>query len=677
MKKLSLLWIAFLAFSAIFVSCKQESADLTVDYVGSDKGWYGDTITFKINVNATNDFSLNVSNNHDNQTFEDNYQAGSNTIDYQYIIPSDVSEGDVVSVSFSVTVKGKTEPVTVVKDITATTTGGGETVYHHGTVSEDETWLASQTHIVDGNLYVTGCKITIEPGTIIRVQEGYEIEFSGQNTELQANGTAEAPITFTSDLTTPTAGSWDGLYFSSGVNTTTLLNHCKIEYAGSNSNYGVIVLNSASISVENCEISKSGSYGVDAGSNSFVSFVNDTIKECADYAITISASAANSIGDGNVITSDMGIEITGGKISSGDVVWRKQTVPYVLTDDVEIDGANNPKLTINKGTTVLLKSGTSITVAGSEYGTLIAQGTADSMIVFSSASPTPQEGDWDYIMFDQGSTNCLLEYCDIKYGGGNSSWGMVDLEDNAVVSIKNSKLSYSKYFAVKTEGSTNGFQEFTNNELTKTSGHLMKIKGLHVGTIGDNNTFTTDANSGILVTGAFSSTITINSDCQWNKQTCPYYIGDEIIVRNNATLTITHGAVLKFMNDTYLQVGYSDEYGRLYAEGNDGAEDVIFTSASPSPQNGDWYGIIFDSNTLSGSVLDYCKVFYGGGNSSYPANVTIYPCGSNNPSLSDCEIAYSAGYGIYLKKVGGNLATPSLYNNSIHDNTSGDIGQDN
>lgn len=663
-----------MALAAMFSSCKEESANLTVDYVGSDKGWYGDTIRFKVTVNATNSFSLKVSNNHDNQKFENNYQAGTNTIDYQYIIPTDLTEGSIVSVSFTATIEGQDKPVTIVKDIKATIQSSGNIVYHHGTVSANETWLASKTHIVDGNLYVTGCTITIEPGTIVRVQNGYTIKFSGQNTELQATGTAEAPITFTSDLTTPTSGCWGGLYFESGINTTSMLKYCKIEYAGSSN--GAINLNSATISVENCEISKSAKYGVKAGSNSFVSFVNNTIKECTNYAITISAKDAGSIGKGNQIVSEMGIEITGGTISTGEIVWKKQTVPYIISDYLYIKGANNPKLTIDKGTTVLIKNGLTIKVGGSgTYGTLVANGTTDSMIVISSASSTPQDGDWDFILFDEGSTNCLLEYCEIKYGGGNSSWGMIDIENNAIVSIKNCKISNSKYYAIETENSTNGFSEFTNNELSKSSGHIIKVKGLHVATIGTGNTFATDANSGILVTGASESYIYIRNNCQWNKQSVAYFIEDPLVIRNNATLTIDPGVVMKFISGKYLQVGLSDEYGKLVAEGT-GAEQITFTSSSPTPQKGDWGSIRFTTKTMSGSILEYCKISYGGYSSSFKGNITVDPCGSNNPTIVDCEIAYSKYFGVYKKKVNNVYGDPSLYNNSLHDNESGDIGQD-
>lgn len=67
-------------------SCKQNNTFISVDFNGSDKGWYDDTISFNATIETTNDFTLTVTNSHDAQKFEKNSNKGSNTVDYQYII---------------------------------------------------------------------------------------------------------------------------------------------------------------------------------------------------------------------------------------------------------------------------------------------------------------------------------------------------------------------------------------------------------------------------------------------------------------------------------------------------------------------------------------------------------------------------------------------------------------
>lgn len=72
---------------------------------------------------------------------------------------------------------------------------------------------------------------------------------------------------------------------------------------------------------------------------------------------------------------------------------------------------NGVTLTINPGTHVIFKNGTSLRV----FGTLSAEGTSDEPIVFTSANSFPNRGDWDGIYLYDDS--CILKYCDIEYAG--------------------------------------------------------------------------------------------------------------------------------------------------------------------------------------------------------------------------------------------------------------------
>jgi len=486
MKKINYLSVFLIIILAFLSSCKNDKPVFNITSLSGDKGWYGDTVKFSVNVEANESFSLKITNNHDFQVYENNFAAGSNTVEYGYVVPTDLTEGDIVSISFAATLDGDTKTETVVKDITITINGNGEVIYHHGTITTNETWSASNTHIVDNDLIISGCKVLIEPGSVIRIQQGLDIVVEGQNSGITATATAQAPITFTSSLA------------------------------------------------------------------------------------------------------------------------------------------------------------------------------------------APQAGDWKYIQFKDGS-NSTINYCIFKYGGDNSSWGMIDIQSNALVSIDNCTFSDFKEFAIEAE-EDNGFVSFTNNTITIASGHAMKIRGKHVQDIGSGNVFNVDVNSGILVTGSSSNYIYITENATWLKQSCAYFIEDEITIKNNSTLTIQAGAVLKFLSGVYLQVGYSSEYGKLIAEGTE-TEKIVFTSASPNPIIGDWGSIRF-STTATNSILKYCEISYGGYSSSYKGNIAVEPCGNENPVIENCEIHHSKYYGVYKDKVSGNWGNPLLTNNNYHDNTMGDVGQD-
>lgn len=548
------------------------------------------------------------------------------------------------------------------------------------TITQPTTWLKSEgTHTVTGTTIVENTSLTIEPGTVIKFSEGAKLIVRGQNSSLTALGTASLPIIFTSASNAPTAGDWIGIELN-GVLPTTTMTFCTIEFAGGNNSYGAVSISDCSVNMTSCTIRNSNSYGITVSTNTnydskFGTFTANNISNCTNAPIRIHPNFAHTIGLANIITTATGIEIPGGTYTQPDETWKLQTVPYVITDDLTIANTSNATLRIEAGSILKLASGVSINVSSSgNYGSLIAQGTELLPITFTSNSTSPQVGDWDYIIFKEGATGCILDHCIVEYGGANSSWGMIDLQKNAQLSVKNSIIRHAKYYNVEAEDQT-GFIAFENNTLTKANGHLMKIRAMNINSLGIANVYNTDINSGIYVTGSSSSYNYIEQNATWRAVNTAYFIEDPLIVRNNATLTLEAGATLKFMEGEIMQIGESDSYGKLIAQGT-AQLPIIFTSASPAPQAGDWGSIRFSGNTLEGSILSNCKIGYAGSNSSYEGNIIVYYSTANNPVIENCELHNSKYFGLYLKKYSGNLGNPLLSGNTYYANVSGEIGQD-
>ncbi|MGK6351056.1 hypothetical protein [Parapedobacter sp. DT-150] len=81
----------------------------------------------------------------------------------------------------------------------------GEEMVKSGSITANETWTAENVYILDGKVVVdAGVTLTIEAGTIIKGEEGQGDQASAlvvaQGGKLMANGTADAPIVFTSVL---------------------------------------------------------------------------------------------------------------------------------------------------------------------------------------------------------------------------------------------------------------------------------------------------------------------------------------------------------------------------------------------------------------------------------------------------------------------------------------------
>jgi M6 family metalloprotease-like protein len=100
----------------------------------------------------------------------------------------------------------------------------------------------------------------------------------------------------------------------------------------------------------------------------------------------------------------------------GDVtVWVKPiTIPEDTFNPEPKLADTDSALVVKPGTEVKFSNWTALEV----YGALIAEGTADSMITFTSAAQNPEDGDWGEILFykECADSFSLLKHCDISYG---------------------------------------------------------------------------------------------------------------------------------------------------------------------------------------------------------------------------------------------------------------------
>ncbi len=79
-----------------------------------------------------------------------------------------------------------------------------------GDISANTTWTADHIYVLEGYVFVTGGTLTIEPGTTVQGKNGSALTIT-KNAKINAVGTADKPIVFTSNATTPASGDWGGV----------------------------------------------------------------------------------------------------------------------------------------------------------------------------------------------------------------------------------------------------------------------------------------------------------------------------------------------------------------------------------------------------------------------------------------------------------------------------------
>jgi len=143
------------------------------------------------------------------------------------------------------------------------------------------------------------------------------------------------------------------------------------------------------------------------------------------------------------ITSSALATDVGGSITT-DTTWTAAGSPYIVLQNVEVkDGVT---LTIEPGTKIAFYQETDqkldklfgLSVMGTAK--LIAQGTAEAPIVFTSASPSPKPGDWASV--NVFGTDNVIEHVIFEYGAGDIGYDaalVTDTKNLSHLTVRNNR----------------------------------------------------------------------------------------------------------------------------------------------------------------------------------------------------------------------------------------------
>ncbi|RLA96945.1 MAG: hypothetical protein DRG83_16680, partial [Deltaproteobacteria bacterium] len=356
-----------------------------------------------------------------------------------------------------------------------------------------------------------------------------------------------------------------------------------------------------------------------------------------------------------------------GTITS-DETWSPLGNPHIVQGTLIVAGPapSGAVLTIQPGVVVRFDEGASVEVGETNApGKLIAQGTQNSGIIFTSNQTVNSAGWWYHIKFNEQDSGSSLSYCTVEYGGGNDSWDSgadIVIYGASNVTISHCIIRNSKLAGIALPGES-GLVQLDNNEITSNGTYGIVLYGDQVRGIAGTNSV--DGNT---LGGVYVKDDTVEHDATWYKLDAPYILED-ILVASPAgtTLTIQSGVELRFTEEAMFEVGSSGEPGKLVAIGSQ-ADPIVFTSSQILKTRGWWDGIRFNENAVD-CQLDYVSVEYAGGDSSWDSDANVVVGTPNDVSLRNCSISNSASYG--LKCMNG--ADPDLTGTSFSDNEREDI----
>ncbi|UCG31266.1 MAG: right-handed parallel beta-helix repeat-containing protein [candidate division WOR-3 bacterium] len=356
--------------------------------------------------------------------------------------------------------------------------------------------------------------------------------------------------------------------------------------------------------------------------------------------ITIQAFAITNVG--GVITTNTVWGPTGNPPDTIynliDNIFVLDTVTLTIQPGVRIQASNLYRIQVN--------------------GRIVANGTLQDSILFTSNQQTPNIGDWHGISFINTSIDSShLDYCIIEYAEYGIEWGKL-------FSLENSLIRCCTAGLCQIEGGM-----ITNNEISNNS-----TAGINVGMtdtilpVISNNVINNNP-CGVyvaygpmpcyIVSNHFSGNnigieiwgwCEITEDMTWNPAVggvdCALH--SDLIIAASGKLTITPGNTFKMYGPT-ITVN-----GQLIACAS--ADSMItFTSSQSVPNPGDWGGIWFFNSAIDSSKIDHCIIEYGRGVTSSFATPLL---------ISRSIVRHNQGTGVLCS---GNITIDScqISNNSV------------
>ncbi len=592
------------------------------------------------------------------------------------------------------------------------------------TITENMTLTPAGNPYTGSPTIEAGATVVAEPGTI------FHLSVMTIKGTLKAEGTAEAPVVFTSNSESG-PGDWQNLKLEPGSGAS-ILDHSVVRYGGFVNGTAGIEINGSSPRIENSVIRNNKGYGIkvksggspeiafnevlsntsagvvyETSSTGEINIHDNAVKNNVGSGIDAGASGSNvggSLGDNSVASNGGGISYSGPDVppdigtnvlsgNSSNTVNVQGTIKQSSTwEDNGYRYTMSGELTLASGATWTLNPGVTINSSKALVkGTLIAEGTAEAPVVFTSAIESAP-GDWQNLVFEPGSDASVLDHAVVRYGGFANGTGGIEI-NGASPRIENSVVHHNKGYGIK---SVNGAApEIAHNEARDNTGDgILFEPGTGGGEINiHDNVVKSNVSTGISTSGSATTvghslgdnTVLANgSGISYSGPDVPPDIGTNVLSENKTNTVSVQGTIKQ--SSTWLDNGYrytmSGELtlaggatwtlkpgvtinsfkalvkGTLKAEGT-AKEPVVFTSSTESGP-GNWQNIVFEPGS-GVSVLDHAVVRYGG----FANGTGGVLVNGSSPTIENTLLRRNKGYGIKVSNGG----SPEIAYNEALENT--------
>ncbi|MGM0559025.1 MAG: hypothetical protein ACQEVA_21755, partial [Myxococcota bacterium] len=476
-------------------------------------------------------------------------------------------------------------------------------VIEDGDISEDTT-LCGDITLNDDLITRDALTLTIRPGTVISVgvDKRIDLGYSGDETTLMIEGTADDPIVFQGTTTDP--GHWNTLRVRGSVTSNSIMEYVEIRHAGADGSAGLTVESDKSIEFSNITVEDVAGAGVQA-----VSFGSDsenlTVNNAGGPAvIATSLKAATDFPVGGSFSGNNpdAIQISDGDYGD-DATLVNAGIPYIAADDIITRGAMT--LTIEPGVEVQVGVDKRIDLGYSgDQVTVNAAGTSDQPIRFVGTAQ--ESGHWGTIRVrDSVTSDSVFDWIEVSHTGANDEAGMLF---DAAVTLKNATFSDNEIAGFRVY--RNGLQAESENVTVNNADGASAILDFDAlftiptgGSYGSGDAYVEVADGDVDKSGTVPAIDGI-----------PYRITDSVITRGSVDLNFAAGVIFDIEIDERFDFGYSGD------ETTFTIDDVTFRGTTQSP--GHWRQILVRSSVTSDSSLTNSQILHAGSSSKAAVEIT-------------------------------------------------------
>ncbi|MCW8932075.1 MAG: right-handed parallel beta-helix repeat-containing protein, partial [Gammaproteobacteria bacterium] len=501
-------------------------------------------------------------------------------------------------------------------------------VFIGGEIDEDTTLQSGVVYRLISNLTVQNDKtLTIEPGAQFKISGNMKFIIDGS---INASGTEDEPIVFSSDNLIPEYNDWAGIELSNSV-TPSILKHVKIQYA----NKGVSI-SDAVLEIDNSEISNCnyGLYYLNGLGNISQSNIHD------NSSMGIYLTKSSPLISGNTITNNpIGIKVLNQSnplINNGNKITNNDKGIYVYGIG---DKQNDPKPVVNYNS-----------IYNNTNSNMYSINFADTMNTTLNA-----KNNW------WGTTEILSIAAEIY-----------DYEDNPGSAPY---IDFSHFLNDEEGDVVNG--EFIGGQITENmtlySGTDYYVTSSLI--VQDDATLTIEPGvelkfskgMSVIVDGQIDAQGTANAPIRFTSESTSPQTEDwlGIKITNN-----TKPSILKYVQVEYAKTGIQVNDSRLdisYSEINHNTNGLEFINAEGSVLHNKFHHNNNYALSLMNTTLPITSNIFESGNHGIIVNE------SSNPIITLNKINANKVNGILVKGL-SNIATdpkPVINNNSIYDNPAG------